>query len=871
VIVSDRSDFVKNERSLELHVQTAALEAAANPIVITDRAGEILWVNRAFTALTGYAASEALGRKPSLLKSGVHPQSFYREMWNTILGGQTWRGELVNRRKDGSLYTEEQTITPLRSKGGEISYFIAIKQDVTERNRAEKELARLLGREQAAHTEAEVLRSANVALTQTLSLDAVLQTLLDYLGQLVPYDTANVMLLQGNSEPVVAINASRGYERWTDPNRTKTITFDASKNVIFRSLITTGQSILIPDTLKDPNWERTVVSEHVRSWVGVPLVAGAKVIGLYSMDKAEPGFFTAEHVRLAETLATQAVIAIQNAQLYERVELYAAELEERIAQRKRAEEALQESEERMRLLLNSTAEAIYGLNLKGECTFCNSACLRLLGYEKPNELLGKNMHTLIHHTRLDGTPYPESECRILQAFRHGGGAHVNDEVLWRVDGSSFPAEYWSYPVWRKGELVGSVVTFLDISERCQLEAQFRQAQKMEAVGRLAGGVAHDFNNLLGVIIGYSEILLDRLGPNDQLYTNAQEIKKAGDRAASLTRQLLAFSRQQLLEPRVLDLNAVVASTEKLLRRLIGEDIELVVVPGGALGRVKADPGQIEQIIMNLAVNARDAMPKGGKLIIETANIELDEAYALQHRVVQPGRYVVLTMTDSGCGMDAETQAHIFEPFFTTKEVGKGTGLGLATVYGVVKQSGGYIWVYSEPGKGTTFKIYMPRVDELGEAEQRSETPAKMEHGSETILLVEDDAALRKLTCRSLEDSGYAVLTAESPTEAARISEEYEGLIHLMVTDVVMPGMDGRELADRLTPLRPEMKVLYVSGYTDDAIVYHGMLEPGLAFLQKPFSPKALARKVREVLDAGGLKPGAKQAGRRATLSRKQVR
>jgi two-component system cell cycle sensor histidine kinase/response regulator CckA len=252
-------------------------------------------------------------------------------------------------------------------------------------------------------------------------------------------------------------------------------------------------------------------------------------------------------------------------------------------------------------------------------------------------------------------------------------------------------------------------------------------------------------------------------------------------------------------------------------------------------------------------------------------VELDEAYALQHRVVQPGRYVVLAMTDSGCGMDAETQAHIFEPFFTTKEVGKGTGLGLATVYGVVKQSGGYIWVYSEPGKGTTFKIYLPRVDELGEAEQRSEKPAKTDHGSETILLVEDDAALRKLTCRFLEDSGYAALTAESPAEAARISEEYEGPIHLMVTDVVMPGMDGRELADRLAPLRPEMKVLYVSGYTDDAIIHHGMLEPGLAFLQKPFLPKALARKVREVLDAGGLKPGAKQAGGRATQSRKQVR
>ncbi len=388
-----------------------------------------------------------------------------------------------------------------------------------------------------------------------------------------------------------------------------------------------------------------------------------------------------------------------------------------------------------------------------------------------------------------------------------------------------------------------------IAVRKRAEEQFLQAQKMEAVGRLAGGIAHDFNNLLTIISGYSQVLSERVATDPTLRGYVTEISKAADRAAALTRQLLAFSRQQVLAPQVLDLNAVVTNIEKMLRRTIGEDIDLTAIPGPGLGMVKADPVQIEQVIMNLVVNARDAMPKGGRLTIETANVELDEAYARNHVAVTPGQYVMLAVSDTGQGMDAQTQARIFEPFFTTKEKGKGTGLGLATVYGIVKQSGGNIWVYSEPGQGAAFKVYLPRVQEAVTGAEPAPAHAAHPRGTETVLLVEDEVSLRSMIRGVLESNGYRVLDARNGEDALVVSQQHRGPIHLLLTDVVMPQMGGRDLADHLAPLYREMKVLYMSGYTDDAIVHHGVLNPGTAFLQKPFTPAALARKVREVLDA----------------------
>lgn len=380
------------------------------------------------------------------------------------------------------------------------------------------------------------------------------------------------------------------------------------------------------------------------------------------------------------------------------------------------------------------------------------------------------------------------------------------------------------------------------------EEQLRQALKMEAVGKLAGGVAHDFNNLLTVINGYSDICLRRLASDNPLYRSIEEINKAGGRAASLTRQLLAFSRKQILQPKVVDLNSVVVEMNKMLHRLIGEDIDLMMGLAADLGKVKADPNQIEQVLLNLAVNARDAMPLGGKLTIETTNVHLGEEYARSHVPIPAGKYVMLAMSDSGHGMDAQTPARIFEPFFTTKEVGKGTGLGLATVYGIVKQSEGYIWVYSELGHGTTFKIYLPSVEDTAERGKGTSERLELFKGAETVLLVEDEELVRNLTAEILRESGYHVLEAKDGSAALMLAKQHDGEIQLMLTDVVMPQMSGRELAEQLATIRKDMRVLFMSGYTDDAIVLHGVLDEGTPFIGKPFSPNALARKVREVLD-----------------------
>jgi hypothetical protein len=395
----------------------------------------------------------------------------------------------------------------------------------------------------------------------------------------------------------------------------------------------------------------------------------------------------------------------------------------------------------------------------------------------------------------------------------------------------------------------ALAVLIDFTQRKLLEEQLRQSQKMEAVGMLAGGVAHDFNNLLTIINGYSQLLLTTLSAHDPNRSAVEQILKAGERAAALTRQLLTFSRRQALQPKVLDLNALVASLAVMLRRLIGEDIDLRLVMGPELGRVNADPGQLEQVIMNLAVNARDAMPRGGVLTIETANVELDESYTGRHITIQPGPFVLLAVSDNGVGMDAETRKHLFEPFFTTKGQGRGTGLGLSTVFGIVKQSGGSIDVYSEPGRGTSVKVYLPRIDQPAVLESEHETAAG-QGGWETILLVEDDEMVRHLVRETLEREGYRILDAGDGAEARRIVENHSGQIHLLITDIIMPRQGGRELAADLAPLRPEMKVLYMSGYTDQAVIHSGIVDGDTAFLQKPFMPVTLTRKVRELLERG---------------------
>ncbi len=514
-----------------------------------------------------------------------------------------------------------------------------------------------------------------------------------------------------------------------------------------------------------------------------------------------------------------------------------------ITERRRARKALEQSYAYYLSLFDNFPIPIWRSGVDAKCDYFNRAWLAFTGRTMEQEL-GDGWAKGVH---------PEDLERCVKTYRDAFAARRPFEMEYRLrhhDGRYRTIVDIGRPIAKlDGAFAGYLGCCYDITDRKRLEEQLRQSQKMEAVGRLAGGIAHDFNNLLTVITGYGQILLGALRPDDPLRGNVEEINKAGERAAALTRQLLAFSRKQVLEPRVLDLNAVVTNMESLLRRLIGEDLSLQAALAPALGRVKADPGQIEQAIMNLAVNARDAMPQGGRLTIETANVELGESYVEERFFVQPGPYVMLAVSDTGCGMDAETQARIFEPFFTTKEQGKGTGLGLATVYGIVKQSGGYIWVYSEPGLGATLKMYLPRVDAPVETLEPRSSREESFQGTETILLVEDEDMVRRLARTILTGHGYTVLEAPNGTEALRISERHGGGIHLLVTDAVMPEMSGRELAGRLIATQPAMKVLFISGYTNDVVVRYGVLPAGIPFLQKPFTPGALARKVRDVLDA----------------------
>jgi two-component system cell cycle sensor histidine kinase/response regulator CckA len=496
-------------------------------------------------------------------------------------------------------------------------------------------------------------------------------------------------------------------------------------------------------------------------------------------------------------------------------------------------------------IVESSDDAIIGRSLDGFITSWNAGAERLYGYPA-RDAIGKTFNFIVPKDRLD-------ELETLTGRLLRGESTKNFETIQtHKNGNSIEVSISVSPIRNKdGQIVGGATIARDISTRKRLEDQLLQAQKMEVVGRLAGGIAHDFNNLLTPIIGYSELMLEDLPPGNRLRGDIEEIRRSGRRAADLTRQLLAFSRKQVLQPKVLDLNEVVLGTEKLIRRLIGEDVRVQYSLAPRIGKVKVDPGQLEQVVMNLAVNSRDAMPAGGALTIETADVSLDPEYAKAHPEVVPGPHSVLIVSDSGTGMDKETLSHLFEPFFTTKPKGKGTGLGLATVYGIVKQSRGHIYVYSEPAHGTTFKVYFPHSQETLDIEEPIEGPRLADSGTETILLVEDDEALRTFTAKVLTLKGYLVLIAASGDEALALSKSIKDPLHLILTDVVMPGISGREAARQIKGLWPDVRILFMSGYTENAIVHHGVLDSGTHLLQKPFTAESLAKKVRQVLDSPG--------------------
>jgi two-component system cell cycle sensor histidine kinase/response regulator CckA len=498
-------------------------------------------------------------------------------------------------------------------------------------------------------------------------------------------------------------------------------------------------------------------------------------------------------------------------------------------------------DELFRLISENAADMISLVDANGRRLYNSPSYEKLLGYSA-EELAETSAYEQIHPDDREAVI-----AAIAQARQSGTGRRLEYRVHHK-DGRWLVVESTASVARNQQKDESLVIVNRDITDRKQLEQQLYLSQKLEAIGRLSGGVAHDFNNLLGVIIGYGEVLQRKIGEDHPLREAVNEIQKAGKRAAVLTQQLLAFSRKQVLEPKVLDLNSVVSDVEKMLRRLIGEDIELEIVLQSGLGMVKADRGQIEQVIMNLAVNSRDAMPKGGRLTLETSNAKLGENDVKRFQYVVPGPYVLLKVTDTGCGMDAEVRSHMFEPFYTTKEPGKGTGLGLATVYGVIKQSGGYIWVESEVGRGATFKIYLPRIAALRELDGQQESPARRADGrSRTVLLVEDEHSLRKLTRDTLVELGYSVLEAGDALEALAVAQQSDFAIDLLLTDVVMPGMNGRALADKLSALRPDIRVLYMSGYTDGAVAAQGVLESGISILRKPFTRDELTGRVDEVL------------------------
>ncbi len=783
----------------------AIAESATTLISITD-GSRLLYTNPAFQQLTGYSSQELADLQ---LETLVHAD--FRELLEERRR-KFREGSSLARRVEYKILTKtgaerwlEASSTRINYGGQQVSLTISV--DITERKRAE-----LL--QSALYRIAEQSRSATSLQELYAGVHAVVGELMDARNFYIAlHDPASQTITfpyfvdEEDVTPPLKQNVGRGLTAY---------------------VLRAGQPLLAPPEVFDEMVRRgdvEAVGAPGVDWLGVPLKHGEETFGVMVVQS-----YT-EKIRFGEK--EKEILSFVSQQVAGAIE------------RQRAEEALRQSEARFRSMIERAVYGIYVATFEGRFLSVNPALVEMLGYGSTEELLAVDIARDLYIN-------PEERSRLLSDLLRTGRAD-NAEVHWkRQDGKAITVRLRGRVVPGRRPAEGAGLEFIaeDVTAQRSLEAQFRQAQKMEAVGRLAGGVAHDFNNLLTVISGYTDLMLQGLAANDPMRAEMAEIRKAAERAALLTRQLLAFSRQQVLESRVLDLNQVVTEIAPMLHRLLGEDVRLTATLAPQLGRVQADPSQMGQVIMNLAVNARDAMPKGGQFTLETRDAILDETYARDHGPLPPGRYVMLAASDTGTGMDKETLAQVFEPFFTTKERGKGTGLGLSTVYGIVKQSGGYVWAYSEPGRGTSFKIYLPQaeVTTADSGKLAALAPAAMTTGSETILVVEDEPGVRSLSRLVLQGQGYTVLDAGGAEEALPLCERHRGTIHLLLSDVILEDVSGPELARRLLQLRPQMKVLFMSGYTDDAVLLHGVKAADTPFLQKPFSADALARKVREVLD-----------------------
>jgi PAS domain S-box-containing protein len=791
------------------------LDAAPDPMVIIDGNGVIVLVNARAEQLFGSPREQLVGQPVDnlLQQSGWKPDPLHStwQAGSSVPPGDK-EPELFARRPDGASTPVEISFSPLETKEGMLT--ISIIRDITERRAAER------------------LRHARHAVRRVLAEDTTLAgagpRLLATLGEALGLDTG---VLWTADAPAGDLRAAHSWHGAAGKALAAQLAEQDPLHALAASLSGRVREAAAPVWQDFPAGATPLPGRprELREAFGFPVLFGAEVLGVvgcFRREAQEPDD------ALTETLQN---IGAQVG---------------RFLKHHQAEEALRASEARKAAVLEAALDAIITIDDVGKVQEFNPAAERLFGYAAA-DALGKGLVELVVPAgSRDAFQQALEECQRSTEPLPGKRLEL---TLTRADGGMLPVEL-AVTRTRTGSLPTFTCHVRDLRERKQAEEalkraeeQFRQSQKMEAVGRLAGGVAHDFNNLLTAITGYTQVLLRKLPADDPSRGPVELIGKAGNRAADLTRQLLAFSRRQMLEPKVLDLNAVCNDLSKMLRRMIGEDIELATIPGADLRRIKADPGQVDQAIMNLVVNARDAMPSGGKLTIETRNVDLDATYARAHPEVKPGPYVLLAISDNGCGMDEVTKARIFEPFFTTKEVGKGTGLGLAMVYGVVKQSGGHVAVYSEVGHGTTFKIYLPATEERPAVVPPAPRPAAPPAGKGTVLLVEDEDMVRTLSRAVLQEQGYTVLEARHGREAIGLPAQEIDNVELTVTDVVMPGMDGRDLAQHLLRRKPNMKVLYVSGYTDNAIIRSGLLEPGTAFLEKPFTPEVLARKVHEML------------------------
>jgi PAS domain S-box-containing protein len=800
-----------------LRVQEAQFRSAFEDtnvaMVLTDLDNRFLRVNAAFARLFGYSEEEMLKLSMAGITHPDHLAESYARRQALLAGeGHFFQMEKRYLHKDGHAIWGLTNVALVRDPDGRPLLYVGQVQDITERKQSEAALAE--------HARlASLVADVGVALTHGDALHETLTRCAEAMVRHLGAAFARIWTVN-EAQDVLELQASAGLYTHLDGPHSRVPVGQFKIGRIARERKPHLTNAVVGDPLiGDQEWARR---EGMVAFAGYPLLVADHLAGVMALFARQP---------LSDaTLQAMAAVADQIALGIER---------------KRAEEALRFAEQRLQHVVASSPAVLYTLAVEGKdlrITWISANVRELLGYAVADVFQPTWWNERVH---------PEDWQRTLaevraDLFAHGRLAHEyrfrhrDGQYRWLRSEMRLLRDPAGNPV----EVIGS---WSDVTERKHLEDQFRQAQKMEAVGRLAGGVAHDFNNLITVITGYGELLLGTLSAGDPNRDLIREMVSAGSRAAGLTRQLLAFSRKAILEPRILDLGTLVTDMDKMLRRIIGEDILLTVTADPEAGAVKADPGQLEQVLLNLAVNARDAMPRGGRLTVEVRGADLDATYARDHPDARPGPHVLLAVTDTGCGMDAATLARIWEPFFTTKGE-RGTGLGLATVHGIVKQSGGHVAVYSEVGHGTTFKVYLPRVAQRPRAGKSHHGLTVLPRGRETVLLVEDEDGVRALTRHVLRECGYTVLEARDGAEAMRLAEQHAGRIDLLLTDVVMPRMGGREVAERVAALQPGVRILFLSGYTDDAVVRHGILEAEVAFLHKPFSPAALALKVREVLD-----------------------